>query len=285
MKRNKAALETRPGLVQGALILNADDWGRDPETTDRIFECFRHRVISSASAMVFMGDSERASAKAQEFGLDIGLHLNLTEPFSSQNCPARLLEHQRKLGAYLRGQRFAPAVFHPLLVRDFDYVVKAQLGEFHRVYGAEPRRLDGHHHMHLCANVLFQTLLPAHTVVRRNFTFQRGEKSILNRFYRRAVDSMLARRHLLVDHFFQLEPIEPVERLRKIFSLARQQVVEIETHPVKPDEFRFLTLGEILTVLKGIPISPRFALGPSAVEREAVSADSSTDVSVSSRIP
>src|SRR5437016_12533100 len=61
----------------GRLIINADDWGRDAQTTDRTFECFQHRVLSSASGMVFMEDSARAASIATEQDLDIGLHLNL----------------------------------------------------------------------------------------------------------------------------------------------------------------------------------------------------------------
>ena len=86
---------------RGVLIVNADDWGRDGETTDRIFECMQRNAVSSVSAMVFMADSERAAVLARENGVDAGLHLNFTMPFSAPNCPGRLLEHQRRVGAYL----------------------------------------------------------------------------------------------------------------------------------------------------------------------------------------
>ena len=52
------------------------------------------------------------------------------------------------------------------------YVVKAQLEEFERLYGRAPNRIDGHHHAHLCANVVLAGLLPAGTIVRRNFSFR-----------------------------------------------------------------------------------------------------------------
>ena len=50
---------TRPsttGASQGAgfLIVNADDWGRDRETSDRMFECVLRGTVSSVSAMVFL---------------------------------------------------------------------------------------------------------------------------------------------------------------------------------------------------------------------------------------
>jgi hypothetical protein len=229
----------------GLLIVNADDWGRDGETTRAILECARRGAVSAVSAMVFMADSERAATIARERGMDVALHLNFTTPFSDAGCPARLAERQQGLGRHLRRHRFAPAVFWPGLVRSFEYVVAAQIDEFRRLYGADPERLDGHHHMHLCVNVLAQRLLPPGTLVRRNVSFPAGEKGVTNRLYRRVVDSWLARRHRLVDFFFALPPLDAPGRFAQIVSLARQSVVEVETHPVQPEEYRFLAEGEI----------------------------------------
>jgi predicted glycoside hydrolase/deacetylase ChbG (UPF0249 family) len=229
----------------GLLIVNADDWGRDRETTERILECVQRKAVSSVSAMVFMADSERAAAMARDRGIDAGIHLNFTTPFSASGTPARLIAHQERISRYLRRHRFAPAMFHPGLTRSFEYVVAAQFDEFNRLYGRAPNRIDGHHHMHLCANVLLQKLLPSGTIVRRNFTFRKGEKGLCNRVYRRLVDGVLRRRHRLADCLFALPPLAPVSRLQQILSLARDHVVEIETHPVNPEEYRFLAGGEI----------------------------------------
>jgi predicted glycoside hydrolase/deacetylase ChbG (UPF0249 family) len=43
------------------LIVNADDWGRNRDATDRSLECHRNGRITTVSAMVFMEDSERAA--------------------------------------------------------------------------------------------------------------------------------------------------------------------------------------------------------------------------------
>jgi predicted glycoside hydrolase/deacetylase ChbG (UPF0249 family) len=242
----------------GVLIINADDWGRDQETTQRIFECASHGSISSVSAMVFMEDSERAAALARESTIDAGLHLNFTTPFSAPKCPARLMEVQNELATHLRRHRLAQVIFDPRLVRSFGYVVAAQIDEFRRLYGTEPKRLDGHHHMHLCANVVWGRLLPEGTVVRRNFSFRPGEKSLGNRLYRGLVDRMLARRHHLVDFLFSLAPLEPVQRLQQICSLARQHAVELETHPVNPEEYQFLR-GEVFRRIGDLPIASHYA--------------------------
>ncbi len=244
----------------GLLIVNADDWGRDRESTDRAVECILQGTVSSVSAMVFMEDSERAAVIARERDVDVGVHINLTTRFSAPDCPARLVEHQRQLTHYLRQHRFAPIIFHPWLARSFEYVVAAQIDEFRRLYEKVPERLDGHHHMHLCANVLLPGLLPRGTIVRRNFHFLPGEKSLPNRLYRRAIDRILARRHRVVDYFFPLQPLVPATRLERIFSLGQQFVVEVGTHPVRAEEYRFLARGEIFQWARYLPIASRFAI-------------------------
>jgi chitin disaccharide deacetylase len=244
----------------GALIINADDFGRDHENTQRILECALAGGISSVSAMVFMEDSERAAAIAQGRGLDAGLHLNLTTRFSGAGIPTRLREHQQRLARYLLRRRLASFVFHPGLIGSFEYVVRKQLEEFLRIYGVEPGRIDGHHHMHLCANVLLAKLIPSGTVVRRNFSFQPGERSWANRSYRSMVDRMLIRRHRLTDCFFSLPPLQPTGRMQRILSLAREVVVEVETHSINPTEHRFVAGGELFRLAGDLPVAKGFTL-------------------------
>jgi predicted glycoside hydrolase/deacetylase ChbG (UPF0249 family) len=256
----------------GALIVNADDWGQDRDTTDRTLDCVRCGSVSSVSAMMFMKDSERAAAIAREQRIDAGLHLNFTTPFSAPGIPGKLAGHQQRVSKYLLRYRLSQVLFHPGLIRSFEYVVSAQRNEFTRLYGREPDRLDGHHHMHLCANVLLGGLMPPGTVVRRNFSFQPGEKSIGNRFYRHVVDRALARRHRLTDLFFSLQPLAPSGRLERIFARARRFVVEVETHPLNPAEYCFLTEGRIFGLAGDCPIAPCFP----ACSNETRSVDSSS---------
>ena len=244
----------------GFLVVNADDWGRDPSTTDRILECSERGAVSSVSAMVFMEDSERAAALARSKGIEAGLHLNFTTQFSASNCPGELREKQQGTGRYLLRHRLAQVVFHPGLMQSFEYLVAAQIVEFRRIYGTEPARLDGHHHMHLCANVLMQRLLPRGTMVRRNFSSRGAGKSLANQIYRKASDFALSRRHLITDFFFSLAPLEPASRLERIYSLAREFVVELETHPVQPEEYRYLAGGEIFRQIGDVHLAAPSAL-------------------------
>jgi len=244
--------------MTGALIINADDWGRDPMNTDRILDCVLRKTVSSVSAMVFMEDSERSAELAKKHDVDTGLHLNFTTPFSGRNVASRIAEQQREISAYLRERRANQAIFNPRLTAKFRTVVTAQVEEYERLYERPPNRVDGHHHMHLSANVLFAGLLPSGTIARRNFSFFPGEKSLVNRTYRKAMDSVLSLRHILTDFFFSLPPLEPQARLDRILSLSSAKFVEVETHPVSNDEYEFLTNGGAERWAAGLQIAPRF---------------------------
>lgn len=247
-------------LARGFLIVNADDWGQNSSTTDRILECSTRGTVSSVSAMMFMEDSDRAADIALERQIETGLHLNFTVALTSPGCPLKLSGHLQHLARHLLRHRFSQLIFHPVLINSFEYVVAAQLDEFRRLYGVNPNKLDGHHHMHLCMNVLLQRLLPPGTIVRRNFSFDRGERNLINRFYRKTVDRGLALRHRLVDFFFSLPPFEPPDRLEQIYSLARKFVIELETHPVRPEEHRYLAGGEIFRHIRDIRIASPSAM-------------------------
>src|SRR5436853_5637829 len=120
------------------LIITADDYGKNVEATDRILRCFQHGTVTSASAMVFMEDSERAASIAQGSDLEIGLHLNLTESFTAPGVPEEIRTQHERVGRYLRGFRYAEAVFHPLLADAFRKLVGVQWTEFLRLYGRSP---------------------------------------------------------------------------------------------------------------------------------------------------
>lgn len=247
-------------VPEATIIVNADDWGAHVLTTNRILDCILHGSVSSTSAMVFMEDSKRAAELARRHHVDTGLHLNLTTAFTAPACTARLKEHQGRIRSFLRLHQYAPAFYHPGLAASFEYVVKAQLEEYERLYGAQPARIDGHHHMHLCANVVLGKLLPAGTIVRRNFTFRPGEKGIVNRALRGWCDGRLARRHRLADYFFNLVPIDSPERLEMIFALGAGSNVEIETHPASEDEYRFLMGPEFERYASKVSVASSYTL-------------------------
>jgi predicted glycoside hydrolase/deacetylase ChbG (UPF0249 family) len=243
-----------------AVIINADDWGRDEENTDRALKCLTKGTVSSVSAMVFMEDSVRAAQLAQEYSIDVGLHLNFTTPFTARVCNTRLSDHQQRLTCFLRSHRLAQVFYNPFIASSFQYVVQSQIDEYEHLFGVSPKRFDGHHHMHLCANVWRQRLLPLGSIVRRNFSFFPGEKCAINRQYRGWQNRMMSRRYQMADHFFAMVPYDSLNRLPEIFELARQFDVEIETHPIYPKEYELLMSDEFVHFAGSVKVSRGYVL-------------------------
>jgi len=231
------------------LIVNADDFGWDKETTDRILTCYRQGRLHSASAMTFMIDSERAADLAIENQLPTGLHINFDQDLTTRTTPAKFREHHRDVSDYLKARKWHQVLYNPFLRNSFDYVFQAQWDEFCRLYGEAPQRLDGHHHMHLCMNMLFSGKLPEGIRIRRNFTFYLGEKDHINRLYRHLVDRWLRSRFICTDSFFSMKPIEP-ERIRRIVLLSKSADVELMVHPGEDKEYQYLLSEDWLRLIK-----------------------------------
>ncbi len=236
------------------LIINADDWGRSVAETDAAFRCYKANRITSVSAMVFMEDSQRAAELARDTQLDVGLHLNFSEQFTDNRCSARLKEHQKRLIRFLRQNKFAQVMYNPFLRNAFAYSYRAQAEEFVRLFGKAPSRIDGHHHMHLCANMLLSNMIPAGMRMRRNFSFWPGEKSALNRAYRRFVDRWLTRRYRLTDYFFDLTQCIEQKKLDRVVALAKSSSVELMTHPIVHSEAEYLMSDEFCGVLQRLEL-------------------------------
>jgi predicted glycoside hydrolase/deacetylase ChbG (UPF0249 family) len=246
------------------LIINADDLGRNYEATNHTLACYKKGLISSASLMVFMADSQRAAELATEVGLETGLHLNLDQPFGGHLLSPRLLEYHRQIIRYFRIGQLALLLYNPLLKNKLDYIFKAQYNEFCRLFSIAPRKIDGHHHLHLCMNILKDRLIPDGLGVRRNFTFERGEKNVFNRAYRRMIDTWLVRRYLCTDSFFSLREMLDPNRLKKIISLAYSSNIEIMVHPEYREEYEFLNSPQYRDLLEGVPIGTYLMLSQRA---------------------
>lgn len=248
------------------LTVNADDLGRCVVATDRTLACFAANRISSASAMVFMQDSERAAGLAIASGLNVGLHINFTETFTASYVPRSLRRSHERLRRFLRANKYALVIYNPLLRSAFREVFAAQFEEFTRLYGRVPSRLDGHQHMHLCTNMLLDGLFPAGARVRRNLSFTAGEKSFLNRYYRRLVDRGLAKRYRVGDFLFALSQQCSTRQLERVAALAKSFDVELVAHPQVNVEFETLLSDEFATIIstaqRAISIPPRPDMGP-----------------------
>ena len=161
-------------------------------------------------------------------------------PFNADNISGPLSKHHNRVIAYLTKNKLAQIIYNPLLAGSFDYLFQAQQEEFARLYGRLPDFYNGHHHMHLCANMLLGKLLPKGARVRRTFTFDQGEKNPFNLFYRHILDNFVSRKFISTNSFFSILPVRDYERLQKIFKRASMDTVEIEVHPENKEEIEFL---------------------------------------------
>jgi predicted glycoside hydrolase/deacetylase ChbG (UPF0249 family) len=244
----------------GMLIINADDWGGWDKATNAALACHQAGRITSVTAMVFMKDSERAAELAGEHGLDAGLHLNLNQRFDGAVPTGATPEHHERLVRFLTRNKYSQLLYNPFLRKSFRADYEAQLEEFQRLYGKMPSHIDGHQHMHLCANMVMDGIIAKGQKVRRNFSFWPGEKSALNRAYRRWVDKRLARKYRMTDYFFSLEQCLKGQRLGRVVELAGAAKVELMTHPEKTPEFNWLMGEEHPTAVRGLRLGDYPAL-------------------------
>lgn len=232
------------------VIITADDYGLNRQATDNILECFCAGRITSASAMVFTADAARAATLATATSLEVGLHLNFTQPFDGPGVSQKTRDYQARIIAYLCRHKFMQLLYNPFLADAFQYVFMAQLEEFTRLYRRPPDFFNGHHHMHLCANMLCGGLLPAGTRVRGTFTFSEGEKGRFNRLYRRLLARHITSKFISTASFFSILPLHDARRIRHIMDLSQKESVEVEVHPENRAEFQFLLSDHYLDLLK-----------------------------------
>lgn len=234
------------------IIVNADDWGKTRTDTDSALFCYNKGRITSVSAMVFMEDSRRAAELAKKTGIDVGLHLNLTQRFSKKISDNLLQKYHNDILNYLTLNKYVFLFYNPFLDQQFRYLYQAQLHEFLRLYEKPPSHINGHHHMHLCANMLLRGIIPKNEKVRRNFSFWLGEKCILNITYRRIIDKWLSARYFITDYFFALSGLIETDHMSHAFELAKNSTVEIEAHPADSRDHAFLMSDEYLAMLNSL---------------------------------
>jgi chitin disaccharide deacetylase len=234
------------------LIINADDFGLDLSTTDRILSSYKSGRITSASAMMFMSDTERSAELALEIGLEVGLHLNFTEQFSGNVNSPLLKKYHQDIASFLLKNKYFFLLYNPNLRKQFHYVYKTQYDEYLKFYNRMPNHINGHHHMHLCANILFDRIISKGMKVRKNFSFSWRKKNLFNICYRKIIDFFLKQRHICTDYFFSLPPIDQVKSLQKIIQCSKTSCVEIMVHPGNIKEFNYIMSEEYRRLIDGI---------------------------------
>lgn len=230
--------------MPGLLIVNADDWGASTEATDATLAAFEAGAITSATAMMHMGDTGRAAQIGRERELALGLHLNLTQAFEDPGTPAGVAEVQaRVVNAFAtrRNRRFR---IDPGTLWTIWRTLNDQLEAFRDLYGHEPTHLDGHNHAHL--NPMALSVIPMGMKVRTAHTSTVPTRP--------ATEALRALRHGFIARwfgttaaFYSIRRIHPAlggHGLDEVLERARAEPVEIMTHPAWEDELEILLSDE-----------------------------------------
>ena len=215
------------------LIVNADDFGWNRDATDRTVECFAAGQITSTTALVNMEDSERAAERGREGGFPIGLHLNLTDPFTgSEVAPA---ERERQAAACRifggGGLRLRSWTYDPRIAGLVEDAIRDQLERFRALYGAEPTHVDGHNHVQVCPNVVRAKALAGFKL--RNALWAWPSDSGVMAHARAARRWLTARRFLTPRYFFDVSELHRLapEEVTARLGLARDAAAEVMCHP------------------------------------------------------
>jgi chitin disaccharide deacetylase len=230
------------------LIVNADDFASGATATDAICEAFDARAITSASGMVWMRDSVRAATIAAERALPLGLHLNLTLPFSGADVPRAAQERQRRLTELFTRDgwwREADRRFERGLLRD---AIEDQVERFCEQFG-QPTHIDGHHHVHVYDEVL--AVLPRTWPVRRILRTPGQADAGLDSRERRLHQSFRG-----PDLSLAFERIHPALGGSgvQVLERARERCVEVMTHPLQAAEQEALKGSLWRATLDSLPL-------------------------------
>jgi predicted glycoside hydrolase/deacetylase ChbG (UPF0249 family) len=251
----------------GLLIVNADDWGMDTDTTAAIAECLQAGAVTSVSAMVHMRDSAAAARLPVTDGLSAGLHINLTDPFTAADIDEAVRQRQARIAQYLSGPSWRRWGVSPTLFREVERAIADQLGEFKRLYGRDPSHFDGHEHIHQSLGVLAARTLPSGAKMRPSFTYLATEKSAPNRAVRAFINRGLRVRFRAPRYFFSIRDMHPSlggAGMEEKLALSSGSSVEVMCHPGWEDERAILLDETWRTLLAPRTLGSYEQLGASA---------------------
>lgn len=130
------------------LIINADDFGYNPDVSKAIAECFTRKLINSTSMIVNFPNFENAVELAfqNNFQTKIGLHINLMTGHPLTDLTDTLLVDKK--GAFNKILFYNPFI---ILKKGYQHRIKNELHEQYLKLlnsGINPTHLNSHFHLH-----------------------------------------------------------------------------------------------------------------------------------------
>ena len=136
----KNANEVKVGLMIMRLILNGDDFGMSRGVNFGMIDCYREGLMTSCSMMTNMPGAEHAAELMREnFGLSVGIHLNLTvgKPLVAGHKTLVKPDGTFNKGMLVDSTRVDIAEIRKELNAQFDYYIE--------LVGSLPDHINSHH--------------------------------------------------------------------------------------------------------------------------------------------
>ncbi len=133
------------------IILNADDFGYDEDTTQATIECFERAGLTSATIMPKMPATQQAIAYAKAHDeFSFGVHLTYcTDTVEAPVCPpGQIPSLVDKEGAFLNSNTVRwKSLWGRLSIAEIELETKAQIA-FLQDHGVKVSHVDSHGHIH-----------------------------------------------------------------------------------------------------------------------------------------
>ena len=235
------------------LIINADDYGYNPNCTRAITECLQRGWITNTTLMVTMPDCGKAVASAKEGGFTdrLGLHINIYggRPLTERilNCSGFCGDDGQFNHAFCKGMAKCWMPLSREERKALSEEVEAQCERFIKL-GLPTRHFDSHHHSHMIMRVLpticdvaachgFRTVRRGINVFDRSTMRRKVYYSLLDRLQQ----GIMKRRNLAYTRYMC-----DFFNFRKYFNLFRRDdTVELMVHPFYEKNGKLDDFGEM----------------------------------------
>lgn len=222
------------------LIINADDFGKDHDTTMAICEAFEKGLIMRTTLMANCEGAKEAMTLAKEKGFadKVGVHLNLTHghPLTdSMSANLLMCDKNGHFTADFHRNTFKRFVLDKKTRNDITKELDAQIRRYEEL-GGTLFHLDSHHHVHTDMSVL-SAIMPL--VRKYNIKSMRLGRNLyhggnpLMRLYKKMLNGKIGAINKDTCNYFG--SVEDFEKYGVSESFRNENVIEIMVHPMYID--------------------------------------------------
>ena len=217
-------------------VINADDFGRDKETSDAIIKAFNSKLINRTTVMVNMDYFDEAYNLSINNGFSafVGLHLNLTagEPLTDRITHIGLFcDGKGRFNGKLMQNAFNRLLPLSREAKEAVYdEIEAQFRKYIAFYGNHSKayHMDSHHHVHKNMSILPICLKMVKKYNFQSMRFAKTAGSFVNCCYNKLVNKTIIRAtgqtyYLLFDSV--------KDYMMREQSIGLNDYYEVECHP------------------------------------------------------